>query len=550
MARLDRLAAVKALAQLGATLGREFSYALLQAVAPWDEGTLGRGLHQLVEAEFLYQQGLPPEATYRFKHALIQETAYQSLLRSTRQQYHQRIAQVLEARFPESCATQPELLAHHYTEAGLAEQAIGYWQRAGQQASDRSANLEAISHFTTGIELLTTLPETPERTQHAVTLYSTLGAALLMTKGHTVPEVEHAYTQAYAWCQQMGDTPALFPVLLGLWRFYGVRAQLHTARELAETLLDLAHRAHDPALVVVAHHALGVTWLLLGAFPTAHQHLEAGIAGYTRDQSHAPVFRTGQDSGVACRAYAAETLWVLGYPEQALTRLHEALALAHTLAHPYSLAWARLMAARLAKFRGDVQAVYDDAEAVVALSTAQSFPLWAAMGTIDRGWALAMQGQGEGGLAQVREGIAALQATGAVLPVSYGCTVLAEVAAHLGHPADGLQALAEAHTLIEQYDLRSGEAEVCRLRGVLLLRQPEIPQAEAETWLQQALTVARRQQAKSLELRAAMSLSRLWQQQGKRAEAQELLAPVYGWFTEGFDTADLREAMVLLEELS
>jgi predicted ATPase len=371
-----------------------------------------------------------------------------------------------------------------------------------------------------------------------------------MTKGHTVPEVEHAYTQAYALCQQMGDTPALFPVLLGLWRFYGVRGPLHTARELAETLLDLAHRAHDPALVVVAHHALGLTWQFLGALPAARQHLEAGIARYTPDQSHAPVFRTGQDSGVACRAYAAGTLWLLGYPAQALVRVREALALAHEVAHPFSLVFARHMAGRLAKLRGDVQAVYDNAEAVVALATAQSFPLWAAFGTIDRGWALAMRGQGEGGLAQVRERIAALQATGAVLPGAYGCTVLAEVAAHLGHPADGLQALTEAHTLVEQYDLRLLEAEVCRLRGVLLLRQPGTPQAEAEAWLQRALDVARRQQAKSLELRAAMSLARLWQQQGKRAEAHELLAPVYGWFTEGFDTADLQEAKALLEALA
>jgi predicted ATPase len=204
MARLDRLATVKAMAQLGATLGREFSYALLQAVSPWDEETLRRGLHQLVEAEFLYQQGLPPEATYLFKHALIQEAASQSLLRSTCQQYHQRIAQVLEARFPERCETQPELLAQHYTEAGLAEQAIGYWQRAGQQAGDRSANLEAVSHFTTGIELLKSLPETPARTQYAVTLHIALGAALQMAKGLAAPEVEHAYTQAYALCQQVG----------------------------------------------------------------------------------------------------------------------------------------------------------------------------------------------------------------------------------------------------------------------------------------------------------------------------------------------------------
>ena len=232
MARLDRLAAVKALAQLGATLGREFSYALLQAVSPWDEETLRRGLHQLVEAESLYQQGLPPEATYLFKHALIQEAAYQSLLRSTRQQYHQRIAQVLEARFPESGATQPELLAHHYTEAGLAEPAIGYWQRAGQQASERSAHLEAVSHFTTGIALLKALPETPARTQHALTLYIALGAALRMAKGMGAPEVEQAYTQAYALCQQVGETPELVPVLFGLVGFYTGRAQFHTAREL------------------------------------------------------------------------------------------------------------------------------------------------------------------------------------------------------------------------------------------------------------------------------------------------------------------------------
>jgi predicted ATPase len=223
MARLDRLATVKALAQLGATLGREFAYELLQAISPWDEGTLQQGLHQLVTAEFLYQQGLPPQATYRFKHALIQDAAYQSLLRSTRQQYHQRIAQVLEGRFPDTVETQPELLAHHYTEAGLAEQAIAYWQRAGEHARERSAPLEAISHCTTGIALLQILPETPARTQQAVSLHLALGAALQMAKGFTAPEVEQAYTQARAWCQQLGETPALVPVLYGLWRFYLVR---------------------------------------------------------------------------------------------------------------------------------------------------------------------------------------------------------------------------------------------------------------------------------------------------------------------------------------
>jgi predicted ATPase len=257
----------------------------------------------------------------------------------------------------------------------------------------------------------------------------------------------------------------------------------------------------------------------------------------------------GHDPGVACHAYAAQTLWLLGYPEQALARLHEALALAHELSHPYSLAYAQCWATYVYQFRRDVPAVHEHAEAAVTLSTAQGFPQYMAMGTSLRGWALAMQGQGETGMAQVRQGIVALRTTGAALHVPYLCTVLADVSAHLGHTADGLQALAEAHTLVEQQEQRMWEAEVCRLRGVLLLRQTETPPAEAEPWLQRALDVARRQEAKALELRAAMSLARLWQQQGKPAEARELLAPMYGWFTEGFDTADLQEAMALLHEL-
>jgi predicted ATPase len=262
------------------------------------------------------------------------------------------------------------------------------------------------------------------------------------------------------------------------------------------------------------------------------------------------VFRMGSEPGVACRTYAATTLWLLGYPEQALARLYDALALAHELSHPYSLAIAQVTAAYVYQFRRNVLAVYEQAEAAVTFSTEQGFPLWAAFGTSLCGWALAMQGQGEEGLAQVHQGISSFRATGAALFVPYLCTVLSEIYDHLGHTKDGLQALAEAHTLVEQYEERWWEAEVCRLRGVLLLQQPWAPQAEAEVWLQQALDVARRQEAKSLELRAAISLSRLWQQQGKRTEAYELLVPIYGWFTESFDTADLREARALLETLS
>jgi len=284
--------------------------------------------------------------------------------------------------------------------------------------------------------------------------------------------------------------------------------------------------------------------------PAARTHLEEGIAHYTPDQRRAPVFRrTGQDPGVACRAYVALTLWLLGYPEQALARVHEALTLAHELAHAFSLAFARCWVATVSQLCRDVPAVHEHAEAAVTLATEQGFPLWITHGTPVRGWALALQGQGEEGMAQVRQGIAAWRAIGAVQHLPYFSTLLADVYGHRGHTAEGLQALAEAYTVIEQHGERWWEAEVCRLRGVLLLRQAVPQPEEAEACFQRALEVARRQQAKSLELRAATSLARLWQQRGKYQEAHDLLAPVYHWFTEGFDTADLQDAKTLLDAL-
>jgi transcriptional regulator with AAA-type ATPase domain/predicted ATPase len=549
-ARLDRLPAIeKRLVQAAAVIGEDVVLPLLQALVAVPEATLHSGLAHLQEAELFFPKSFVPMLTYTFKHVLIQDAAYQSLLKSTRQQFHQQIAQVLEARFPALVETQPELVAQHYTAAGGAEQAIPYWQRAGQLASDRSAHLEAISHVTTGIELLTTLPETPELLQQSLRLHIALGAALLVTKGNAAPEVEHAYLRARELCQHVGETPELFQALFGLWRFYAVQPQLHTAREMGEALLHLAQGTDDPAPSIIAHYAFGFTWGSLGMLLASHTHLEEGIARYTPDQRRAPMFRTGQDLGVGCRVYVARTLWLLGYPEQALTRVHEARTLAHELAHPYSLASARCWVITVYQFCRDVPAVHEHAEAAVTLATEQGYPHWIAHGTSVHGWALALQGQSEEGLAHVLQGIAAWGATEAVMLLPYFYTVLADVYDHRGHTAEGLQALAEAYTLIEQYEERWWEAEVCRLRGVLLLWQAVPQPEEAGACFQRALEVARRQQAKSLELRAAMSLARLWQQQDRRAEAHELLAPVYGWFTEGFDTADLQEAKALLEEL-
>jgi predicted ATPase len=490
MARLDRLAAVKAMAQLGATLGREFSYELLQAVSLWDEGTLQQGLHQLVAAEFLYQRGVPPQATYVFKHALIQEAAYQSLLKSTRQQYHQRIAQVLEARFAEVCETQPELMAQHYTEAGLVEPAIPYWQRAGQRASERSAYVEAIGHLTKALEVLRTLPDTPELTQRELTLHIALGAALNVTKGFAAPELEGAYARACELCRQVGETPELFPVLWGLWGFYLNRGALQTAHELAEELLKLAKRVEDPALLLQAHHTLGPTLFHLGRVSPARRHLEQAIALYDPPQHRSHAFTYGgHDPGVCCRMYAARTQWLLGYPDQAVQRSHEALSLAQKIAHPFSLAHGLCFAAGIHQFRREGQAVQEQAEAAMALSTEQGFASRLVWGILLRGWALAEQGQGEEGIAQMRQGWAARHATGAEADRPYLLALLGEGYGRAGRIMEGLHVLAEALAVMDTIEERYYEADLYRLKGALLLMHAAEQDAEAEACFHQALMV-------------------------------------------------------------
>ena len=561
MARLDRQPTAKAVAQLGATIGREFSYALIAAISPFGEETLAEGLRQLVAAELVYQRGLPPDAHYQFKHALIQDTAYQSLLKRTRQGYHQQIAQVLAQQFAEVVETQPELLAQHYTEAGLIEQAIGYWQRAGQRANDRSAYQEAMSHLTTGLSLLQPLPETLARQQQELPLQLALGTAMTIVRGFAAPEVEAAYTRARVLCQQLGDTQDVSPVLFGLWQFSLIRADLSLARQLGEDLLGLAAQRDETPLSVIGHYTLGATSYFLGELLSARRHLEAGIAGYTPAQRSSPLFRAGQDPGVGCHSVAARTLWALGYPDQALARVHDGLALATELAHPFSSAFALTVAAQVYQFRREGQEAYDHADAAVTLSTEQGFALFLAQGTIMRGWALTTREQDEEGLRQMRQGLTDFRATGAELFVPHVLSLVAEGYAHLGQVEAGLAVLQEGWEVMERTGEHVWHAEMSRLKGALLLNdergmmndergtsQPRA--AEAEACFQQAIAVAQQQSAKSWELRAATSLARLWQQQGKRAAARDLLAPVYDWFTEGFDTADLKDAKALLSELT
>jgi tetratricopeptide (TPR) repeat protein len=556
MARLDRLGPAKEVAQLGATLGREFTYELLRAVSPVAEAALQQELRQLVEAELLYQRGITPQATYLFKHALIQDTAYQSLLKSTRQQYHRQIAQVLEECFPETVETQPELLAQHYTEAGLIAQALPYWQRAGERATQRSAYTEAIAHLTRGLELLKTLADTPERVHQELTLQLALSAALVTVKGYTAPEVEKAVTRARELCQHLGETPQLFPVLERLWLFYFVRYELQTTHELVEQMMRLAQSVQDQYLLSLAHKALGCTLYQLGELTSARPHLEQAIALYN-PQTHPRHTVNTADPRVECLSYASHTLWLLGYLDQALKRSHEALALAAGLSHPFTLAYALGHAARDHLNRREEQVARERAEAAITLSTEHGFPFWLAVGTLVRDLALAEQGQVKEGIAQMRQS----------LPPFY-LALLAEAYGKVGQVEEGLTVLAKALALVDKTGDRVSEAELYRLKGELSLQSRQVktsqdksevtnpqsptpnPQSEAEACFHQAIEIARRQQAKSLELRAVMSLSRLWQKQGKTKQAHMMLADIYNWFTEGFDTVDLQEAKALLEELT
>jgi TOMM system kinase/cyclase fusion protein len=548
LARLDRLGGAREVAQWGAALGREFSYELLQAVAPLDERTLRRELERLIDAELLYQQGEVPGQAYVFKHALIQAAAYESLLRSRRQQYHRRIAQTLADRFPDIGEADPAMLARHYTEAGLREPAVAYWQRAGQRAIERSANAEAIGHLTAGLQQLRALPEDPGRLRQELDLLTALGPVLMPTNGYGSPEVEAVYTRALEICRRIGETSRIFPVVRGLWELYDVRGDLSTAREMAEELLRLASDSGDRGLLVVAQNALGETLTYLGEFRLAHEHLERGIALYDPEQHRNLAYlHGGYDAGVICRAWNAFALWCLGYPEQALARCNEALELAQALAHPNTLPFALSIAGILHHARRDAQATRETAEAAIALSTDQGFTFWAAFATMLRGWAQSSLGQAREGLALIHQGLAAWEATGARVERPLWLALLAEACAKTGATEEGLAVLAEGLAVAREHGIHFHDAELLRLRGELLLSRAEPDIRPAEDAFKAAIEVARRQLATSLELRAATSLGQLQQAEGRAAEAHAVVADVYGRLTEGLGTPDLRAAKALLE---
>jgi predicted ATPase/DNA-binding winged helix-turn-helix (wHTH) protein len=545
-ARMDRLPpAAKSLLDIAAVLGKEAPLALLCGVADLPDHQLTNGLNQLQAAELVYTMGHLPAPLYTFKHALTREAAYRSLSQPMRRQYHQQVAQALMEQFPTMAAQHPEWVASHYTEAGLTTRAIPYWHRAGQQAAARSAYPEAIAHLTQALELLRALPATCKTVQQELDVRLTLGPALIAIKGYADSDVHHTYTRLYELCQQQA-TPQLAPALLGLLTLSYLRAEHRTALALAKRLRELGEQQQDSTLLLEAHlHSGSILWSL-GAFAEAQTHLEASARLYDPAVHGAHTFRYGQDPGVVGLAFMGLTLWMRGSPDQALRKIQEACALARTLDQPYNLAFAQVLAAILHFFRRDAPEAQEYAQMALSLARSQEFAHWQANATILQGWALGMQGH-ERGIPLLRQGLAAWRQIGTRMALPSFLAMLAEVLAQADQIDQGLHVLTEALALVDETEERFYEAELYRLRGELRLRQGH---ADAESWLQQALTVAQRQQAKAWELRTAVSLSYLWQQQGKRRKAYTLLSGIYHGFTEGSTTPDIQEARDLLNELA
>ena len=402
---------------------------------------------------------------------MIQDVAYASLLKSSRQHYHQQIAHLFEHQFPDLVETQPELVAHHYTEAGLVEQAIPYWQQAGRRAAQRSANAEAISHLRRGLALIETLPETPERSQHELAIQATLGPVLIQIQGWAAQETGAAYLRATELCQQLGETAQRFPVLYGVWAFQLVRADHQTARKLGEQLLHLAGREHDPALLVEAHGALGVTLLHMGELEAGRWHCEQSVAQYDAQQHRFLAIEYGHDPAMSALIFEAWALWLLGYPEQALRQSQASVTLAHGLAHPFSLTFALSNVPVVHQHRREWDQTQERAEAGVALATEHGFPFYVAFCTIHRGRAVAEHGRATDGIDQMREGIATMRATGSEVYQSYFPALLAEAYLKDGQVEEGLATVAEALAFVDRTEERFYEAELWRIKGELLLAQ-------------------------------------------------------------------------------
>jgi class 3 adenylate cyclase/predicted ATPase len=548
LARLDRLAPVRHVAQIGAAIGRQFSYALLHAASRLPEDELQAALARLVASELVFQRGTPPEAIYTFKHALVQDAAHDSLLRNARRQLHAQIAEALESHFPEVIESQPELLAQHYAEAGLIEKSIAYWGKAGRRSVARSAMAEAAAQFQKGLDQLALLPENSEHQRQEIEFRSALGAVLIAVKGFSAAETGHAYARARELWEQLGSPSEFLQVPYGQSLYHAVRGDLDLAQRLDEDLLRLSRKRNDMAGLVMAHWSSGRDLMFVGRFASSRSHLQQALAIYDPNTHHSLVEQAGFHFQVVLRAYLAMVLFCLGFPDQALEWHGAAIAEARGLPHPPSLLTSLTFGCRLHSLVGDDTTLEEQADEVNAVTVEQGFPFWDALGMIYRGWLKVKNGDVAEGMSLLRRGSSAYRATGAEVWMPHHIALLAGAYEISGQIEEAVTQLDEALQIVERTGERWLEAELYRQKGRLLLRQGH--SEAAEELYRKALSIAQEQEAKLWELRAAVSFARLWRDEGCRAEARDLLAPVYGWFAEGFATPDLKEAKALLDELT
>ena len=557
MARLDRLGHAKELAQIGAAIGREFSHTLLVEVARRPEAETASALDRLVTAGLLFRQGVPPHATYLFKHALVQDAAYGTLLREPRRALHARIAETLEGSFAEIAENQPEVLARHCNEAGLNEKAARFWGKAGQRSLERSALVEAIEQLTRALVAIAALPGTPALRHEQIRLQIALIAPLTHVKGHAAPEIKAAIERARVLIEQaeaLGEPPEdpllLFAVLVGFWVTKYAAFDGNAMCELGEQFLALAEKQPTTPPLRMGHHMMGLSLMCTGNLVGGRTHLNRSIALYDPARDRPLATRFASDSRVASLSFRSVASWLLGYPDAARTDTNHAIQDAREMRHAGSLMTALVYAPLVHTQCGAYATAQAETDELATLAEEKNAAIWKASTLIHRGYVLAQTGTASEAARVINSAINAMQATGATLWLPLHLSYLSKAQAELGQFDDAWHSLGRALSVIETTKERWFEAEVNRRAGDVALLTPRPDRAKAEAYFERALSVARAQQAKSLELRAAMSLARLWRDQGKVQQARELLAPVYGWFTEGFDTRDLKEAKALLEELA
>jgi class 3 adenylate cyclase/predicted ATPase len=546
MARLDRLSTVRQVAHVGAAIGREFSYTLLHAVARLSEDELQAALARLVSSELVFQRGAPPDAVYTFKHVLVQDAAHSSMLRSARQELHARIAKALEIHSPELMDTQPELLAQHYAEAGLVEKSVACWGKAGHGSAARSAMAEAAAQLQKGLDQLALLPDGLERRRQELELHSTLATVLQNVKGFAALETGRAYARAQELWEQLGSPSEYYQIPFGHSRYHMARGTLALAQRLDEELLSRSAQRNDSVGLILGHHATGRTLTLTGRFATCRSHLEEVVALYD-PISHHSLEHFGSHPYVGSQALLGIVLLCIGFPDQAAARSRTALAEARRLHHPTSLAAGLAVGARLFSLIGDNAVLSEWVNQLLAVADEQGFPFWLAQGTIYQGWIKVKRGDLTEGISLLRAGSIAYRGTGTEELTPYYTALLARACEIAGQTKESLKLLDEALRIVDRTGERWFEAELYRHKGQLLLRQGHTK--GAEELYREALNIACQQEAKLWELRAATSLARLRSDRSRHTEARELLAPVYGWFTEGFDTPDLKEAKALLDAL-